>query len=82
MESGGDTSDGRAAALVSAITPYPRQLWGPAGERQVRDAWVSAVANGGLGFGALLLKRAQANFKDRIVSDGDRVRSTSQEDGT
>ena len=33
------------------------QLWGRAGERQVRDARVCAVANGGFGYGALLLKR-------------------------
>lgn len=34
------------------------QLWGRAGERQVRGAQVCAVANGGFGYGALLLKRA------------------------
>lgn len=33
------------------------QLFGRAGERQVRDAKVCAVANGGFGHGALLLKR-------------------------
>ena len=33
------------------------QLWGRGGERQVRDAQVCAVANGGFGYGALLLKR-------------------------
>lgn len=32
------------------------QLWGRAGERQVRGAQVCAVANGGFGYGALLLK--------------------------
>ena len=32
------------------------QLWGRGGERQVRDAKVSAVCNGGYGYGALLLK--------------------------
>jgi acetyl-CoA acetyltransferase len=32
------------------------QLWGRAGERQVKDARVCAVANGGFGYGALLLK--------------------------
>jgi acetyl-CoA acetyltransferase len=31
------------------------QLWGRAGERQVRDARVCAVSNGGFGYGALLL---------------------------
>lgn len=34
------------------------QLWGRAGARQVRDAKVCAVANGGFGYGALLLKRS------------------------
>ncbi|TAL03063.1 MAG: thiolase family protein [Rhodospirillaceae bacterium] len=34
------------------------QLWGRAGERQVRDARVCAVSNGGFGYGALLLKRS------------------------
>lgn len=33
------------------------QLWGRGGERQVKDARVCAVANGGFGYGALLLKR-------------------------
>lgn len=33
------------------------QLWGLGGERQVRDAKVCAVANGGYGYGALLLRR-------------------------
>ena len=33
------------------------QLWGRGGERQVLDAQVCAVANGGFGYGALLLKR-------------------------
>jgi len=33
------------------------QLWGRAGERQVKNAKVSIVSNGGLGFGAMLLKR-------------------------
>jgi acetyl-CoA acetyltransferase len=33
------------------------QLWGRAGERQVKDASVCMVSNGGLGFGAMLLKR-------------------------
>ncbi|CAN7315375.1 thiolase family protein [Phenylobacterium sp. LjRoot225] len=33
------------------------QLWGQAGERQVQDARVCAVSNGGFGYGALLLKR-------------------------
>jgi acetyl-CoA acetyltransferase len=33
------------------------QLWGRAGERQVRDAKVCAVSNGGYGYGALLLKQ-------------------------
>lgn len=32
------------------------QLWGRAGERQVRNARVCAVSNGGFGYGALLLK--------------------------
>jgi acetyl-CoA acetyltransferase len=34
------------------------QLWGQAGERQVKDAQVCAVANGGYGYGALLLRAA------------------------
>lgn len=33
------------------------QLWGRAGQRQIPDARVCAVANGGFGYGALLLKR-------------------------
>ena len=33
------------------------QLWGRAGERQIKDAHVCAVSNGGFGYGALLLKR-------------------------
>lgn len=33
------------------------QLWGRGGERQVKDAKVSAVCNGGFGYGALLLRR-------------------------
>ena len=32
------------------------QLWGLGGERQVKDAKVCAVANGGYGYGALLLR--------------------------
>lgn len=33
------------------------QLWGRGGERQVRDAKTCIVANGGYGFGAMLLRR-------------------------
>jgi acetyl-CoA acetyltransferase len=33
------------------------QLWGRAGARQVPDAKLSVVVNGGFGYGALLLKR-------------------------
>jgi acetyl-CoA acetyltransferase len=33
------------------------QLWGRGGERQVKDARVAAVCNGGYGYGALLLRR-------------------------
>ena len=33
------------------------QLWGRGGERQVRDARVGVVCNGGFGYGALLLRR-------------------------
>jgi acetyl-CoA acetyltransferase len=33
------------------------QLWGRAGERQVKNARVCVVSNGGFGFGALLLRR-------------------------
>jgi len=33
------------------------QLWGRAGERQVRDARLGVVSNGGFGYGALLLRR-------------------------
>jgi acetyl-CoA acetyltransferase len=34
------------------------QLWGRAGDRQVKDARVCAVSNGGFGYGALLLGRS------------------------
>jgi hypothetical protein len=34
------------------------QLWGRAGERKVADARTCMVSNGGLGFGAMLLRRA------------------------
>lgn len=33
------------------------QLWGRGGERQVKDARVSIVSNGGYGYGAMLLRR-------------------------
>jgi acetyl-CoA acetyltransferase len=33
------------------------QLWGLAGQRQVEDAKVCVVSNGGYGYGALLLRR-------------------------
>jgi hypothetical protein len=33
------------------------QLWGRAGQRQVENARVCVVSNGGFGFGALLLRR-------------------------
>jgi len=33
------------------------QLWGRGGERQVKDARVCAVVNGGYGYGAMLLRR-------------------------
>jgi len=33
------------------------QLWGRGGSRQVKDAMTSIIANGGYGFGALLLRR-------------------------
>ena len=33
------------------------QLWGRGGERQVKDARTSIVANGGYGYGAMLLRR-------------------------
>ncbi len=54
--SGGQLSAGRFHGF-GHIHEACQQLWGRAGERQVKDARVSAVANGGFGFGALLLKR-------------------------
>ena len=54
--SGGQLSAGRFHGF-GHIHEACQQLWGRAGERQVKDARVCAVANGGFGFGALLLKR-------------------------
>ncbi len=54
--SGGQLSAGRFHGyghIFEACT----QLWGRAGERQVPGAKLCAVANGGYGYGALLLKR-------------------------
>lgn len=54
--SGGQLSAGRFHGF-GHLHEACLQLWGRAGERQVKDARVCAVANGGYGFGALLLKR-------------------------
>ena len=54
--SGGQLSAGRFHGS-GHIYEACLQLWARAGERQVRCAQVCAVANGGFGYGALLLKR-------------------------
>lgn len=54
--SGGQLSAGRFHGYGHSYEAC-LQLWGRAGERQVTDAKVCAVANGGFGYGALLLKR-------------------------
>jgi acetyl-CoA acetyltransferase len=54
--SGGQLSAGRFHGYGHTYEAC-QQLWGLAGERQVRDANVCAVANGGYGYGALLLRR-------------------------
>ena len=54
--SGGQLSAGRLHGYGHTYEAC-LQLWGRAGDRQVKDAKVCAVANGGFGYGALLLKR-------------------------
>ncbi len=54
--SGGQLSAGRFHGYGHTYEAC-QQLWGRAGERQVADARVCAVSNGGFGYGALLLKR-------------------------
>ena len=54
--SGGQLSAGRFHGY-GHIFEACQQLWGQAGARQVRDAKTCIVANGGFGYGALLLKR-------------------------
>jgi acetyl-CoA acetyltransferase len=54
--SGGQLSAGRFHGF-GHLYEACLQLWGRAGERQVLDARVSMVSNGGFGFGALLLRR-------------------------
>jgi acetyl-CoA acetyltransferase len=54
--SGGQLSAGRFHGY-GHIHEACLQLWGRAGARQVADARVCAVANGGFGYGALLLTR-------------------------
>jgi acetyl-CoA acetyltransferase len=53
--SGGQLSAGRFHGYGHTYEAC-MQLWGLAGERQVADAKVCAVANGGYGYGALLLR--------------------------
>jgi acetyl-CoA acetyltransferase len=54
--SGGQLSAGRFHGY-GHIFEACRQLWGQAGARQVPGAKLCAVANGGFGYGALLLKQ-------------------------
>ncbi|RVT93169.1 thiolase family protein [Sphingomonas crocodyli] len=54
--SGGQLSQGRLHGYGHTYEACV-QLWGRAGDRQVKDARVCAVANGGFGYGALLLRR-------------------------
>jgi len=54
--SGGQLSAGRFHGYGHTHEAY-LQLWGRGGERQVRDARVGVVCNGGFGYGALLLRR-------------------------
>jgi acetyl-CoA acetyltransferase len=54
--SGGQLSAGRFHGYGHSYEAC-LQLWGKAGARQVKDAKVCAVANGGYGYGALLLRR-------------------------
>jgi acetyl-CoA acetyltransferase len=55
--SGGQLSAGRFHGFGHSYEAC-LQLWGRAGERQVADARTCMVSNGGLGFGAMLLRRA------------------------
>jgi acetyl-CoA acetyltransferase len=54
--SGGQLSAGRFHGFGHTYEAC-LQLWGRAGARQIKDARLCLVANGGFGFGALLLKR-------------------------
>jgi acetyl-CoA acetyltransferase len=54
--SGGQLSGGRFHGYGHTYEAC-LQLWGKGGARQVNDAKVCAVANGGYGYGALLLRR-------------------------
>jgi acetyl-CoA acetyltransferase len=54
--SGGQLSAGRFHGFGHSYEAC-LQLWGRAGERQVGDARTAMVSNGGLGFGAMLLRR-------------------------
>jgi acetyl-CoA acetyltransferase len=54
--SGGQLSAGRFHGYGHTFEAC-EQLWGRAGARQVKDARVCAVSNGGFGYGALLLTR-------------------------
>lgn len=54
--SGGQLSAGRFHGYGHSFEAC-EQLWGRAGARQVPDAKTCVVANGGFGYGALLLKR-------------------------
>lgn len=54
--SGGQLSAGRFHGYGHTFEAC-LQLWGKAGERQIPGAKVCAIANGGYGYGALLLKR-------------------------
>lgn len=54
--SGGQLSAGRFHGYGHTFEAC-QQLWGLCGDRQVADAKLCAVANGGYGYGALLLRR-------------------------
>lgn len=54
--SGGQLSAGRFHGYGHSYEAC-QQLWGRAGARQVKDASLCLVANGGYGYGALLLRR-------------------------
>lgn len=54
--SGGQLSQGRLHGYGHTYEACV-QLWGRAGERQVKNAKTCVIANGGFGYGALLLRR-------------------------